>query len=798
MATATKDLRDKITVKTVHNMRQGYRVEEGSPFRPEVRLGLERARLLTESYKMTDGEPWVIRRAKALEHILLNMTIYIRDWELIVGNYAESPDALMYPIERNWKSVRRLVQGEGRSLLDDEGRAELDKIIEYWNGKTLSDRRERALASSPELDKYWKYEGTFIWTHWSELGVLDYEKVLKVGLNGIIREVEGRLEEVGKTIPPDYVDQKDFLEAVIISLKAAIKFASRYAEKARELARSEKDKERKQKLEKIAQICDWVPANPARTFWEALQSFFFIHLITHQIEYIRYGCGIRLDVVMNPFYEKDKEEGRITKEEALELLQHLRIKIEEPGVVYSPTVSAMYGGLQTLQSIMIGGVDSEGKDVTNEMSYLVLDASRDMPTIQPNITLRVHDGTPKELLLRAVDVMRTGVGYPSLFNDKVLIPLLVKWGCPLEDARNYSIDACVYLNIPGKNIIRRVVSYFALPKCLWWALHQGIDPKTGEQYGAPTPDPTTFKSIEDVMQAYLEQVRFFCVKQFKLEDTLRRIYQQYLPLPFTSAVIDGCIERGQEYHSWEYPARVPSHPVAVGTTNVADSLASIKKFVFDEQKISMRELITVLDKNWEGNEDLRQMMLKAPKFGNDDDYVDMLAREVHHRTEQVVEEFVDNCGSGYHLDGSGVSATYGMAFDTPATPDGRKDGGLFADATLSPEPGADFKGPTAVLKSCSKVDILQSFNQLLNQKFLPQFLEGENKEVFYNYLKTWHDLGISHVQFNVVDKETLLDAQQHPEKHRGLTVRIAGYSAYFVDLSKGLQDHVIARVEQGF
>lgn len=797
MERPAEDLRDKITIKAVRNLRQGYKVEEGSFFRSGVKLGLERARLLTESYKMTDGEPWVLRRAKALENILLNMTIYIQDWELIVGNYAESPDALMWPVERNWKSVYRLVHGEDQSLLDDEHMEELERIVDYWRGKALSDRRERAFADSPDLDKYWKYEGTVFWTHWSELGVINYEKVLKVGLSGIIKDAEARLEEIGKTLPPDYLRQKDFLEAVVISLKGVIKWANRYAEKAKELAKEERKEERRKELEEIARACEWVPANQPRTLQEAFQSFFFVHLITHQIEYIRYGCGARFDVLMNPFYEKDLEEGRITREGALDLLLKLRLKFEELGHIYSPTVSALYGGVQTLQAILIGGADSEGKDATNEMSYLFLDSVLELPTLQPSIGLRVNDGTPKELILKAIDVVRTGVGYPAFFNDKVLIPLLMKWGCPLEDARNYSISACVYLDIPGKNIIRRVVSYFSLPKCLWWALHQGINPKTGEQYGAPTPDPATWTCIEDVMRAYLEQIKFFCVKQFALEDVLRSIYQEYLPCPFESALIDGCIERGQDYRWWTYPARLPSHPVAVGTTNVADSLAAIKKFVFDEKKISMKELIEVLDRNWEGHEDLRQMMLRAPKFGNDDDYVDMLAREVHHRTEQVVEEFTDNCGAGYHLDGSGVSATYGMSLDTAATPDGRKDGGLFADATLSPEPGADFKGPTAVLKSCSKIDVLQSFNQLLNQKFLPQFLEGENKEVFYHFLRTWSDLGISHIQFNVVDQDTLLEAQRHPEKHGGLIVRVAGYSAYFVDLSKGLQDHIIARVEQG-
>lgn len=793
-----QELGDRVTVKAVRNMRQGYKVEEGVGFRPGVRLALERARLLTQALQTTEGEPWVIRRAKALEHILQNMTIYIQDWELIVGNYAEHSDALMWPVERNWKSVQRLVNSEeGKGLLEEEAKAEFEKIIEYWRGKSLSDRREKAFAGSPDLDRYMKYEGTFFWTHWSELGVLNYEKLLRLGLKGIIKEVEAKLEEIGRTIPPDYVEQRDFLEAATISLKAAIGFAHRYAERAKALARRERSEERKRQLEQIAETCQWVPANPPRTFWEALQSFFFTHLITHQIEYIRFGCGIRFDVVMNPFYKRDREEGRITREEAVALLVNLRAKMAEFGQVYSPTVSSLYGGIQTLQSIMIGGIDSDNRDITNEVTHLALDAVLAFPSIEPAVTLRVHDGTPKELLLKAMDVMRTGVGYPSLFNDKVIIPLLMKWGCPLRDARNYSIDACVYLNIPGKNIMRRVVSYFSLPKCLWWALHRGVNPRTGEQYGAPTPDPAKFKSIEDVMEAYLKQVRFFSEKQNRLENVLRAIYREYLPLPFTSTLIDGCVERGHDYRKWTYPARVPSHPVAVGTTNVADALAAIKKLVFEEKRISMRELIEVLDRNWEGSEELRQLALRAPKFGNDDDYVDLIAREVHSRTEEVVEEFVDENGAGWRLDGSGVSATYGMAYDCPATPDGRKDEGPFADATLSPQPGADFVGPTAVLKSCSKIDVLQSFNQLLNQKFLPQYLEGENKESFYNYLRTWRDLGIPHIQFNVVGKETLLDAQLHPERHKGLAVRVAGYSAYFIDLSRGLQDNIIARVEQG-
>jgi formate C-acetyltransferase len=413
----------------------------------------------------------------------------------------------------------------------------------------------------------------------------------------------------------------------------------------------------------------------------------------------------------------------------------------------------------------------------------------------------VHKDTPRELLSAATDVIRTGVGYPSLFNDEVLVPLIHAWGTPLEDARNYNVMGCVYLDIPGKNNnARRAAGYLVLPKCLWWALHRGIHPQTGEQHGAPTPDPAEFERIEDVIEAYLEQVRFFFDKMVKLEKTSRGIYREYAPRPFLSALLDGSIERGRDAKKWAYTqSSINCYNIIIGPTNVADSLAAIKKLVFDDREMSMSEFIEILDNNWEGHEDLRQRVINdIPKFGNDDDYVDMLAKEVHERTEGVLREFTDEHGLRYHGDGSAVSATYGLSLDTPATPDGRKDGEPFSDATLSPMIGRDRNGPTGVLASCAKIEPLKAYNQLLNQKFLPQFLEGDNKEQFLNYLRSWCDLGVPHIQFNVVDKETLLDAQKHPERHQNLIVRVAGYSTYFVDLSKGLQDHIIARTEQRF
>ena len=798
MKQKSEDIKSRLVIKAVRNVRRGYQKDEASRgmYRPGIKLDLQRSRLLTESYKETDGEPMVVRRAKALENILTKIDIYIQDWERIVGNNVSTPEGLYFGIDMNWRSVQRMVSGEeGQTLLDDAGRAELAGLCKYWKGKSMSDRQQKMFTG--DLLKYWKYEGTFLWTHWSELGIPDYKRIFKVGLKGIIKEAEDRLREMDQKVPPDYVEQKEFIQAALIALQASVKFAHRYAQKAREMAAKASDGDDRKRLEEVAITCEWVPENPPRSLLEALQSFFFIHVIRY-IEYSTLGIGVRFDKIFGPYYEKDLQDKKITKGEALELLQLLWVKFHELGLVYSPMLSGIYGGVESLQALTLGGVDENGKDITNEMTYLVLETAETMRTLEPSIALRYHDGTPDRLLSKASEVIHTGIGYPSFFNDKSMIPTLQKWGVPAADARDYAVTGCVYIEIPGKNIARRAHGGLILPKCLWWAFHRGKNPKTGEQWGAPTPDPATFKSAEDLMNAYLEQVRFFYGKQNKIENTCRSLYEKYLPRPFYSAVLDGCIEKGKDSRQWAYPSMVHDFVVIIGPTNVVDSIAAVKKVVFADQKVSMGELIKAMDNNWVGFEEIRQRMLRAPKFGNDDDFVDEIAAQVHHKTSEVLAEFTDRFGYPCRGDGSGVSATYGCAFDTPATPDGRKDGDPFADATLSPSQGRDFKGPTAVLKSASKIDTTKSYNHLLNQKFLPSALEGDMKNIFVNYLRSWGDLEISHIQFNIVDKATLLDAQKHPENHPDLIVRVAGYSAYFVDLSKGLQDSIIARTEQSF
>ena len=461
-------LRQNVSIKVARNVRQGYEKDEHKRgmYRTSIKLNIVRNRLLTESYKATEGEPMVLRRAKALSHILRNMSIFIVPNSRIVGHSGATPNDLYYPIEINWKSPWRAMNSDdARNILDDEGRAEMEKIIEYWKGKTLSDLRKNAFKG--DLEKYFTFEGTFLWSHWDELGIPNYEKLLTKGINGIKKEAEEKLKNVIETIPDDYLEQCEFLEAVIITLEATIDFARRYAEKAKKMARSEKNEARKRQLEQIAEVCHRVPAEPATTYYEALQSFWFINLITRQIELVSLGCGARFDILFGPYYKKDLAEGKITREEALELMEHLLLKFEESGMWYSPLITGIYGGVQQLQGITLGGIDENGNDVTNDITYITLEAARRLHILQPTIALRVHKNTPKELLSAATDVIRTGCGYPSLFNDEVMIPLLREWKVVEEDIYNYSVSGCVYLDIPGKNLVRRASGYFVLPKCLW-------------------------------------------------------------------------------------------------------------------------------------------------------------------------------------------------------------------------------------------------------------------------------------------------------------------------------------------
>ena len=465
----------------MRNVRRGYQEDEASRgmYREGIRLDLQRSRYMTESYKETDGLPMVMRRALAFKNVLTKMDIYIQDWERIVGSSLSSPEGLYFGIDMNWRSVKRIVEGkEGASLLDEDGRRELAEMIEYWKGRSMSDRQQSFFSG--DILKHWKYDGTFLWTHWSELGIPNYEKIFKVGLAGLIQEAEGRLAEIDRNVPLDYVDQKEFLQAVIVSLEAMIEFAHRYAELAEKLAAETDDSNSRTRLEEIARVCRRVPEHPPRTLLEALQSFFFVH-VGRYLEYSTLGIGVRFDKIFGPYYEQDLRDGLIDRAAALEYLQLLWVKFHELGLVYSPMLSGIYGGVESLQALTIGGVDENELDVTNEMTYLVLETAKTMKTLEPSLALRYHDGAPDKLLSEAVDVIRAGVGYPSFFNDRAIVPTLEAWNVPKKDALDYAITGCVYLEVPGKK---------RGPPGQWWIYCRQM-PVVGLETGAASPHRRT-------------------------------------------------------------------------------------------------------------------------------------------------------------------------------------------------------------------------------------------------------------------------------------------------------------------
>lgn len=778
--------------------------------RGKVNLCLERARLVTESFKETEGEPMVLRRAKALAKVLEKMTIYIEDGELIIGNYASNPESFSFFPEVYSPWMENVFENEYRDMMDDEGRKEIKEIYEYWRKNcfgykveaVLPDKLKRFFAKDPMAIYPVQYCGS------SGAPIPNYEKVFKVGLNGIIKEAKERLKAVmdPKAIESldgqgliDYEEQVHFLRAAIVTCRAVGAFSKRYADLARKMAKGEPESIRKKGLQKVADICAWVPANPCRTFHDAMQCFFLLHLVTHHIEYQHQGINVRFDQLMYPFYEKDLKEGLLTREDALELIELLWIKFEECGILRSPQYYTIGQGTTLFRGLNIGGLTDGGEYLCNEISFLVLEATKAVRTIEPSLSLRYHPKIPIELLYKSMDVIATGHGMPAIFNDPVIIPHLLNKGIHLKDALNYTLG-CVTWFLPGKNLsgntIRLVSRALNLAGCLELAFFQGRNKYTGQLEGLLTPDPATFTSIDDLMDAYLEQIRYFLDKLEVVDRFVNALYGKHFQLPFTSALLDGCIERAKDLTSWaEY-----SYPRAIvcGNTNVIDSLAATKKLVFDEKRITMGELIEALNTNWEGKESLRQQCINAPKWGNGDEYVDSIGQEFHRRTEEVFEEFTDIYGTQWTQGGSAAALYNVMSLRTGATPDGRKDKNLLSDAVLSPAQGRDKKGPTAVLGSTSRVDAINGFCHLLNQRFLPQFLRGELKKIFTDYIRTWSDLGHWHIQFNVVDSEILREAQENPDKYANLVVRVAGYSAFFVDLSEHTQEDIISRTSQCF
>jgi len=773
-----------------------------SKLKKEPRISIKRAEIITEYYKHTASEPVIIKKANAFRKILESYFVSIGYDELIVGKATEEPrGALLFP-EYSVKWILEELDIFDKREVDrfrirEEDKENLRKILTYWIGRTLEDR---VFAVLPEEMKNVSVEGASVIAFRSRsksgLGHAspDYEKVLRLGLKGIKNKIRAKIKKLDIANPDDF-ERKIFYDAALIICDSIIAFSKRYAAEARRLAKREKDVQRRLELEKIGQICDRVPANPAKTFHEALQSLWFTYLSFRLWENGASWVFSRFDQYMYPYYKQDIDENRITPEDAKELLQAFFIKCNEVGgKLYDLKNARLYAGNPYGETITLGGIKENGEDSTNELSYLCLDAIAEIGLPHPEIAVRVHDKTPNKFLLKACKIISLGYGFPKLFNDKIVIQSLLSQGVPLKDARNYCIVGCVEPEIPHKTNGWHNAGLINLAKCLELALNNGVCRLTKKQLGLQTGDPTRFTSFEEVLKAFEKQLKYFVRLLIIADNVCEKAHMDFDPQPLASILIDNCLDRGLDWvkggarYNW-------TGIQGIGLANVADSLAAIKKLVFDDKKVTMSELITGLDENFEGKEDLRFMLLNAPKYGNDN-YVDQIANTIVRMFHDITEKFINPRGGHYRTGLYSLTSNIPFGKAVGALPDGRRSGEPLSD-NVSPMRGRDIQGPTAVFKSVAKLDLALVHNgALLNMKFTPWVLRTEDDLIkFASLIRAYFDLGGFHVQFNVISRDTLIDAQKHPEKYRNLLVRVSGYSAYFVELSKEVQDEIISRTE---
>ena len=767
--------------------------------RPEVFA--ERAVLATEAYTQTEGLPILVRRAKMMWHILNEITVLIRDGELIVG--CKTPAILgspLYPevasawVEEELDTIA--LREEAPFYLSDETKETLRaEVFDYWRGKQVYNRIMEVLPA--EIQQATD-EGLFFHYYLNRsIGhiTVDYERVLKKGFLGLKAEVEDELKKI------DYekrgcLKKIHLLQAMSLCCDAAIRFAERYAEEAERLAAAESDPDRCAELERIAEICRWVPAHPARTFQEALQSFWYVHLILN-LETNSYAIGPgRFDQYMYPYYRADIDAGRLTRAQASELLACLWIKFNELTVVKEGGTAKASTTYNDFQNLNLGGQTNEGQDATNELSYLCVDVIGQLKLPQPQIAALISVKTPDQFLMKACEVIRMGFGLPAVFNDDEKVQALLHKGKTLEDARLGGINGCVELVAPGKDNMASS-GYLSMPKCLELALNNGINPLTGTQLGPKTGDPRDFTSFDQLMEAFRQQLAHAIELKTVYDGIARQAYAEFCPVPFTSLLISDCLEKGRDYHDGGARYNLPLI-CGVGTGTMADSLAAIKKLVYDDEKMSLEELVTALRANFAGYERLRQMLLnRAPKWGNGDGYVDTLAHDV---VEMFCDELEKHCNAeGVPYAANMIPTTTHIWFGSlnGATPDGRLAETPLSEG-ISPVQGMDTNGPTAVVRSMARLDHARCCGTLLNMKFHPSALRAEEGlHKFAHLIRTYFKLGGHHMQFNVISAETLRAAQEHPEEHRNVIVRVAGYSDYFVRLSRDLQDEIISRTEQG-
>jgi len=759
---------------------------------------VERARYVTESMREHWEEHPLTRMSKALEHILENITVTIREGELIVGcRTSKLKGAPLFPENKTrWLEGdvenfdRRVLQ---RALITPEEKRELlEDILPFWRGRTVEERFMSLVPPdvAEDMDKYIftiMLEITYGIGHFT----MDHPTLLRLGMGGIMAEARRRLEELPEEQRKG--EKGLFYEAVIGSLGAAVGFARRHADLARRMAEEEKDPRRAAELKEIARICERVPEHPAETFHEALQSVYFAHLIA-QIESGGNSISLgRIDQYLYPYYRKDLEEGRITPERARELLSLLYIKTCE---IWNVLEEAFIPGGEgpegkTTQNLTIGGMGSDGEDAVNELSYLALDAFADVRTVQPNVSLRMGSRTPRDFFLRAVRYARDGVPL-HFFNDDAVVPMLARAGHSLEDARDYALVGCVEPNAQGKTFGSTFAVQFNGIKCVEFALSNGVDNIFGLKSGLETGDPASFTSFDQVWEAFRSQMSHFLGQMVKGMQALDTAIAEMLPSPFASAMIRGPLEKGMDltrggavYNS--------TGVQLMGFSNTADSLYAVKKAVFEEGRFSLQELAEWLATDWMDAEEQRKyLLLKVPKYGNDLDGPDEMAARVLDLFCDLLEGYTNYRGGAFWPGVFSVGFHLAMGSFTGATPDGRYAGDPLGNG-LTPSNGCATAGPTAVMNSVTRLPLGRLYNGAnLNMRFPGTRTDPEK---LMDLIRGYFERGGLQVQFNTVDTETLRRAQAEPDKYRDLVVRISGYSVVFVNLSDTAQEEIISRYE---
>jgi pyruvate formate-lyase/glycerol dehydratase family glycyl radical enzyme len=764
-------------------------------------ISTERAELMTEFYEQcTELMSAPVRRALAFQHLMENKAIYISEGELIVGEKGPSPKATPTYPELCCHSLADLDILNSREKIPfavspQARRVYQETIIPFWRGRSMRELIFQEMANE------WKaaYEAG-VFTEFMEQRspghtVLD-GKIYRQGFLDFMQDIQDRLDNLDYLYDPEAYDKQEELRAMLICAQALIRFAERYAERAMELARQEADPQRKQELEHIAEVCSHVPAHAPRDFWEALQSYWFVHLgVTTELNPWDAFCPGKLDQHLYPFYLKGLAEGTLTHEQAEELLQCFWIKFNNQPAPPKVGVTAEESSTYTdFAQINTGGLKEDGSDAVNEVTYLILDVIEEMRLLQPSSSVQVSKKNPDRFVRRAARVIRTGFGQPSVFNSDLIVQELVRMGKTVADARNGGSSGCVEVGAFGKENYN-LTGYFNMPKVLEITLHNGVDHRTGRRLGLETGDPSQFETFEQFFEAYRRQLGHFLDIKVRGNSVIERLYAAFMPAPFLSLLIDDCIARGKDYH--DGGARYNTTYIqGVGLGTMADAMTAIKYHIFDRKTMTMADLLAALRDDFRGHERTRQMLLyRTPRYGNDDDYADEVMQCVFEAYFEAVDGRPNTKGGTYHVNLLPTTCHVYFGSVVGATPDGRKAGTPLSEG-ISPVQGADRKGPTAVIKSAAKMDHARTGGTLLNQKFTPQLLEDDaGLEKLVHLIRTYFKLDGHHIQFNVIDADTLRVAQENPGQYRDLIVRVAGYSDYFCDLGKALQDEIIARTE---